>query len=233
MKYMGSKNRHAKYILPHLIQHINNDTLYIEPFVGGANMIDKIQHHKRFASDINPWLSELWTAVSDGWMPPESGLTEDLYNRIRQNKDHYPPELVGYVGFALSYGGKWFGGWCRDKDGKRDYVTEAYRNAVKQFPKLRGIQVAHGHYLDIDVPSGSVVYCDPPYLGTTKYDSDFYHETFYNWCRKLHSNGIKVYVSEYNMPDDFVCVWSKQVTSSLTADTGAKTAIEKLFTIAV
>ena len=39
MQYMGSKNRLAKYLLPY---RKNSEQCWIEPFVGGANMIDKI-----------------------------------------------------------------------------------------------------------------------------------------------------------------------------------------------
>jgi DNA adenine methylase len=36
-------------------------------------------------------------------------------------------------------------------------------------------------------------------------------------------------VSEYNAPEDFECLWSKEVNNSLTKDTGSKKGIEKLF----
>ena len=44
MKYVGSKNRISKYIAPILQGYIdrNNVEIYYEPFVGGANMVDKI-----------------------------------------------------------------------------------------------------------------------------------------------------------------------------------------------
>ena len=35
MKYMGSKSRHAKQIIPFLMEHYEEGMLYIEPFVGG------------------------------------------------------------------------------------------------------------------------------------------------------------------------------------------------------
>lgn len=45
MKYMGSKSRIAKDIVPILQRYIdeNNIDTYVEPFVGGANVIDKIK----------------------------------------------------------------------------------------------------------------------------------------------------------------------------------------------
>ena len=44
MKYQGSKSRIAKYIVPIIQKCIDDNEIikYIEPFVGGANVIDKI-----------------------------------------------------------------------------------------------------------------------------------------------------------------------------------------------
>ena len=44
MQFVGSKNRISKQLAPIIQKYIddNNITTYVEPFVGGANMIDKI-----------------------------------------------------------------------------------------------------------------------------------------------------------------------------------------------
>lgn len=42
MKYMGSKNRYAKEILPLILKDRKENQWYVEPFVGGANVIDKV-----------------------------------------------------------------------------------------------------------------------------------------------------------------------------------------------
>ena len=47
----------------------------------------------------------------------------------------------------------------------------------------------------------------------------------------MNKQGHKVFVSEYNAPEDFKCVWEKEINSSLTKDTGSKKATEKLFTL--
>lgn len=229
MKYMGSKNRHAKELLPIILANRKEGQFYIEPFVGGANMIDKVDGN-RLGSDINEYLIALWKAVSNGWDAPNN-ITEQDYKDIRENKDSYPKELVGYVGFALPYSGKWFGGWCRDGAGKRNYVDEAYRNAQQQFPSLRGVNFCYGSYDELIIGDASIIYCDPPYKGTTKYKDDFDHDKFYDWCRQKHREGHQVFVSEYQMPEDFVCLWSKEVNNSLTQDTGSKKGVEKLFTL--
>jgi DNA adenine methylase len=40
---MGSKNKIAKHILPIMSNYRTNEMTWVEPFVGGANMIDKVE----------------------------------------------------------------------------------------------------------------------------------------------------------------------------------------------
>lgn len=233
MKYMGSKNRIAKNIVPIIMQSFeeNDCKILIDCTVGGGNFLDKIPPHiERYGVDVNTYLIEMWKAVSNGWLPPEV-ITEDDYNYYRLNKDE-DPVMTAYVGFALTYGGKWFGGWSRGKNSKgenRDYVDESRRNALKQFPLLQGVKFASMDLTKIEPKHKALLYIDPPYKNTTSYKDKFDYEAFYNWCRDMKGKGHVVFVSEYDMPDDFECVWSTEINSSLTKDTGAKKGIEKLF----
>lgn len=73
--------------------------------------------------------------------------------------------------------------------------------------------------------------CDIPYEGRTGYRyGKFNHEAFYSWCKSVASAGHKVFVSEYRMPEDFTCVWEKEVTNSLNP-VATKRPIERLFTL--
>jgi hypothetical protein len=38
-----------------------------------------------------------------------------------------------------------------------------------------------------------------------------------------------ILVSEYTAPEGIECIWSKEINSSLTKDTGSKKGVEKLF----
>jgi len=235
MKYMGSKARHAKELLPIILKDHTPDMWYVEPFVGGANMIDKVDPNiapKRLGCDVHYHLIQMLKAAAFGWLP-HPNITEEQYKDMKVNKDLYDPWLVGYVGFSLSFGGKWFGGWRRDSAGERDYPKESFNSAKKQFPLLVGAEFNHTSVFGLDMSQygKSTIYCDPPYVGTTKYKGDFDHEKFYDWCRDRHNEGHKVFISEYYMPEDFICVWSKEVNNSLTKDTGSKKGIEKLFTL--
>lgn len=73
--------------------------------------------------------------------------------------------------------------------------------------------------------NGKIIWCgqcDPPYSGFTKYKDKFNHDDFWQWCRDKVKEEHKVFISEYNAPDDFRCIWRKEIVSSLTKDTGAR-----------
>ena len=90
MKYVGSKNRLAKELAPIIQKYIDDNKIerYIEPFVGGANMIDKIKCKKKIGIDIHEELIELLKYVQRGGALPTT-ITEDEYINTRDNKDSY------------------------------------------------------------------------------------------------------------------------------------------------
>lgn len=233
MKYLGSKFRYTKEILPIILSDRENNQFYVEPFVGGFNVIDKVCGN-RIANDINYYLIELFRAIRSGWVPPDS-ISEEEYNDIKLYKeDKYPTYLIGFVGFGCSYGGKYFGGYARGNDNKgnaRNYCLENKKNILRQAPFLKNIIITNVNYWEMKIPPNSIVYCDPPYDGTTQYKDKMDHKEFWNWVRTLHSEGHNVYVSEYNAPSDFRCVWSKNVITAMAKVDGTKDRVEKLFTL--
>lgn len=229
MKYMGSKARIAKEILPIILKDRKPGQWYVEPFVGGANSFDKVDN-PRLGGDIHEYGSALLDAMSRGWTPPER-ITEQDYHNVKKCPMAFEKALVGYCGFSLSYGGKWFGGWCRDGAGVRDYRAEAFRHITAQSKLLQGAIIYRASYDQLDIPPNSIIYCDPPYAGTTKYRDAFGHEAFWRWCEQKVAEGHQVFVSEYTAPENWRCVWEKEQVSSLTKDTGSKRAIERLFTL--
>lgn len=234
---MGSKNRLSKEISPIIqsyIDSMDNCKGYLEPFCGGANMIDKIKCTKKIGCDSHKYLIAFLKALSIGYEPPIN-ITEEEYAYIKTHKNEYSDELLGYVGFQLSYGAKWFDTFRRDKVGKRKYDEEAYRNVMKQAPNLKGINFVCCDFRDLpkDKINGYVIYCDPPYKGTTKYKTgDFPYEEYYQWCRDMGRHNV-ILCSEYWMPDDFECVWKKKTTTQI--DSGRKAndrkndRVEKLY----
>ena len=232
MKYMGSKNRIAKHILPIILKDRKENQYYVEPFVGGANMIDKVDGD-RIGGEYNKYIANMWIELEKGWIP-KNNYTKEEYIFIKNNKDKFPYE-TGYVGICCSYSGKWFGGFAgktNTKQGIRDYQMEAYANLINQVEKIKGVTFIHSSYNELEIPSNSIIYCDPPYENTTSYKDKFNHQEFWQWCRNMTLLGHTVFISEYNAPDDFKCIWQQEVKSSLSANGvsgSSKTSVEKLF----
>ncbi len=130
MKYVGSKNRIAKEILKIMLPYRKENTYWVEPFVGGGNLIDKV----------------------DGF-------------RIGSDKN---------------------------------------KNVIDALLSIK-------NHID-DLPKNNL--------------------EFWDWVEyiSISNKYSKVFVSEYNAPKKFECLYSKEIASSLTKHTGSKKAIEKLFT---
>lgn len=230
MKYVGSKNRLSKQLAPIIQSYIDNMgekcNGYFEPFVGGANMIDKINCSHKCGTDIHKYLIALLRHVQSGTYDLPDTISEEEYKAVKDNKDKYPDWYVGLVGFC-SFGAKWFGGYPRDHRG-RDVTNEYLRNLKKQAPNLKDIEFRCRCFLDFSTDvKNFVIYCDPPYKGTTKYaTSEFPYDKFYQWCKDMSKSNV-VLVSEYDIPEDgFECIWQGKVKCLLDKKTD-KT--EKLF----
>ncbi len=228
MRYMGSKRRIAKHIVPIIMAHYEPGMVYIEPFAGGMNMIEHVNLPIRYAYDNNKYVIALFKALQNGWGPPETISREEWYN-IKNNKELHPAELVGFVGFGVSFGGKFFGGYISPCD--KHSCAASRRSVLKQIKKLQNVKFKIKSVFDITPPPNSLIYCDPPYNNTTKYHSDFNHAAFWNLCRDWSADGHRVLISEYSAPDDFICLWEKSIDTPLGSNAGAdkKSATEKLF----
>jgi DNA adenine methylase len=229
MKYLGSKNRIAKEILPLMIKDRTNET-WVEPFVGGANMIDKVEG-KRIGADLNEYVIDLLIEMSKpNFEAPE--INEQKYNDIKTNKNKYPKWIVGYAGTQLSFGATWFGSYRRDEQGKRNYCLEAQNNVNKQSKNIQGVEFIHSSYQDLEIPKNSIIYCDPPYdtkATKGKYKDEFNHIEFWEWCRNKVKQGHKVFVSEYNAPKDFKCIYEKEISQRMNNNAETSKTNEKLF----
>ena len=228
MKYTGSKNNIAKYILPIMLKDRNGKN-WVEPFVGGANMIDKVDGY-RFGYDNNEYLICLLNYIKDGGKIDDKQISKEHWREVKENKHKYPKWYVGLIGILGSYNGNWFsayGGGSKTKEGGyRNYFDEGVRGLMKQ--DLSGIEFIFSDYKNIDFKEKSVIYCDPPYeLKNKRYKEHFNSDDFWKWCREKSKEGHNVFISEYNAPKDFECIWQKQISKTNPKQKVNK--IEKLF----
>ena len=233
MKYQGGKSSIAKEILPLILKERAKEQWYIEPFVGGANMIQYVTGN-RLGSDLSPELIKALTFIRDNavLLPVDDDeFTEQMYHRLIHSYIKHPKDPIDcFALFAYSFGAKYRGGWARNKS-HRDYVWEAYSSAQTQSPLLQGCVFKCSSYNKLKVPDKSIIYCDPPYAETYEYNGQegFDSVAFWDWCDSKIKEGHKVFVSEYTAPADWKCIWSKKVHTCLGND-NAKQATEKLFT---
>lgn len=156
MKYMGSKARHAKELLPIILKDHKPEMWYVEPFVGGANMIDKVDPKvapKRLASDFNEYLIDMWKDAISGKLSFDY-VDKTLYTNVRSNTNNYSKGFVGWVAHGCSYNGKWFGGFAGEIttkiNTKRNYQTEAANAVKQQVEKLKDVKFLHKSVFDLD-----------------------------------------------------------------------------------
>lgn len=64
-------------------------------------------------------------------------------------------------------------------------------------------------------------------MNTKCYIKGLDHEEFWQWCRERVYDGHKVYISEYQAPDDFIQIWEKAIQNRISPNN--KKATERLF----
>lgn len=248
MIFQGSKAKLREYIVPILQGCIDEHgiTEYVEPFVGGANIIDHIKCKYREGFDNNPELIALLRYMQDD---PELSIAPehcdfDHYKDVRDSRKtwqkcgagKYTTEYTALIGYFASYGGRYFdGGYGRDSKGGREIYAERLEYARKQAPLLSGIKFDCYDYrllIDCLFSKKGVMYLDPPYRGTKSYcGKTFDHDEFYDFARFI-SDKWYVFISEFDMPQDFQCIWSKKRKLLQKSDRKAgEVAVEKLFVI--
>lgn len=232
MKYMGSKNRIADDILPIILNNRKDDQYFVDLFVGGANLIDKVDG-LRIGSDINNYLIALWKGLQNGRKliyPIEKSLYSMARNEYNNNKLLLFDEFeIGAIGYCGSFNGRFFDGGYSGESKGRNYILEQTKNIQNQIPNILDIEFYCSKYNELKIPDNSIVYCDIPYKDTKQYffSKNFDYDTFWQWARetsKLH----RVFISEYSAPNDFKCVWQKNITSGLKLGKKYNT-VEKLF----
>jgi len=242
MKYMGSKARFTKDILQIILENRFPNQYFVDLFSGGANVVSMVDGH-RIANDKNKHLIEMFKGLQKGYERPNE-ISKELYNKARTEYNNgtnieFDDFMIGWIGWMGSANGRFFdGGYSGKSNTKigtvRDYIKEAIGNIENQIPKLNGIEFINLDYKEVVIPDNSIIYCDIPYKNTKQYltSKGFNHLEFWDYARKLSTKGHEVFISEYDAPSDFICIWQKQAKSSLSANGqigGNKLSTEKIF----
>jgi DNA adenine methylase len=223
---MGSKAKIVDDILPIMLkERESEEQFFVDAFCGGCSVIEKVTGN-RIANDANPYLIAMWIDLLRGRKFTHT-IDKHLYSLVRTSTNKktmaFDDATKGWIGFMASFNGRFFdGGYSghhhEAKNGQiRDYIRENINNTMRQLPHLKNVLWQCCDYRDIVIPDNSIIYCDPPYKETKSYaiSKKFNYDEFYDWCRMMSRMGHKVFISEYNMPNDFKSIWCKRVTNSL------------------
>ena len=214
MRYMGGKARIStplsKFINDNFLK--GNNKPFVDLFCGSCNIVSKIDKNRmRIANDKHRYLIAMWKELQRGWLPPKQ-CSRDEYYHIKEHLDD-KPYLSGFIGFGCSYSGIWMEGssYASDTTG-RNYCLNAYNSTMRKMEHLKDVVFLCSDYKHVDIPLGSVVYCDIPYKNTAQYSvkevGHFDHDEFYQWVRE-NKDKYTILISEYekNIPDDFKIIW--------------------------
>ena len=242
--YMGSKNR----LLPGLLEQLPPANTFVDLFAGGCSVAHAAMLSGRYnnftVNDIGMGPDLFINAINGKYHDEKRWISRDDFNSLK--------DIDPYIKYCWSFGnqgttylyGKKIEEYKKALHYQRvlgddtlilktntDGVSKRQQKELESDERLRRLQSLESlrrlqrDYRDIDFPEDCVVYCDPPYYGTAKYDDkNFNHEDFYEWCEEQRA---PLFISEYDMPDDrFKCVWSKDRVTSLGPN---KKTIERLY----
>lgn len=115
---------------------------------------------------------------------------------------------------------------CHKKKGRYHNAKLQRLERLQRLESLERLERLETDYRNVSIAPNSVIYCDPPYRGTQKYEgyNAFDYEAFYDWALKQNN----IFISEYSMPPEFECILAIPHRSTLCA-TANNAVLEKLF----
>lgn len=223
VKYVGGKHIISKQLTDFIKSQVDPSKYeFYDLFCGSCGIVKNMTEFKKvIANDIETDLYLFW----------KDDFTLDFFpNEIEYKlykQDPIPSQRRCFYRFFMSYGGKSWGGYlerhCIYKD--RDFFREFKNSYNKIKPMLKDVEFHNKSYLDFDV-DGAVIYCDPPYENTQGYTTPFDIDEFWERMRYLSKKNI-VFVSSYEAPEDWICIWKKE--KRMTLSKNKQIRYEKLF----
>jgi DNA adenine methylase len=184
--YMGNKATIAGWIHSHFPSH----KLYVEVFGGSAAMmVNKPKSTREVYNDFNPLLSNFFHVVrfkGDEFIREleNTVISEHWYNKFYDylNSDYDKSEemevenaLRYFYIMTLCFGGKWTGGFIAE--GHKEYYNMLWEKKIELLKfyinRFKNVVVMNKSFEWIIEKYGSmhdtVIYLDPPYVGTESY----------------------------------------------------------------
>lgn len=183
------------------------------------------------SKSIEPWQRELFQAKISGDYSFFSDIlrTDDFCGLSRAWSRKHPDLLNAAAKTLAPEGVEWL-----DKHYKTLCRSSPFEGCerLSRFDELPINMPVEFRNLDYrvaaeDACEDDVIYADPPYDSKTGYGVAFDNAAFWEWCGRPHRP--LVIISEYSAPPDFVEVWTKMVTCTMSRRDKVGRPIERLF----
>jgi DNA adenine methylase len=210
MRYQGGKTMVGRHIARIIQRTLDKypDRTYFEPFVGAGGVLRHIKAKKVRICDGLADTTRFWNALlHNDWLPPKRQVTESEFLRQKKQK---PSAMRFYVGHQFSFGGQFFHGFIKNS-GKTPWLgIKLLRDKVQA--NTGRVSVCTNRDYQRHSPRNMIIYCDPPYRGTTGYTGrgDFDHTKFWALMEEWSKHNI-VFVSETKAPRGWSTVWSRAI----------------------
>lgn len=216
MHYMGGKFRQGRAIADILKPYIDENTTYVEPFLGGANSAARIARdckpgHMILSDVIKPLVLMHEKCYHEGvdWMRLD--VSREEFDRYKREMPQDDPNTA-WIGLGYTLMSDWFHSYFPHRS---ERVRNGQRRTIDWLRNCDDVRFECCSYDELWIPDGAVVYCDPPYADcyTIKYAVGFDHDRFWKWARDLSQRCVVV-CSTFYPPEDFVTLhdWGDTVT---------------------
>lgn len=219
LKTQGKKTR----LVPWLMETAGNASRVIEPFCGSAVFSLNMDAEKTLLNDVNPHIASFYRALRDGDVTPDGvrdflekegerlsrGGNAHYLEKRREFNERPGPMLYLFLNRACFNGlvrfnsrGEFNTPFCkRPERFSKAYITKIVNQCAEMAAFLKkGAKISSGDFEGAiaNAPKGSLVYCDPPYIGvnsgyfTPWTDAD--QDRLFNACER---SGARVMVSSW------------------------------------
>ncbi|MEM1953410.1 MAG: DNA adenine methylase [Candidatus Caldarchaeum sp.] len=194
IRYIGGKHYMAKYIVP--IIEAYEHTTYVEPFGGAAHiLLAKKPSTVEVYNDINDAVANFFRVVADAEMSQEllrlisimpfsRKVFKESIHAVRHEKDCvkrafalFAVSKQSFSGDTLSSSPSW-GFAVKDEKQVKSWVNST-KNLVQAIERMRNVRVECRDFREVlhdyDKPD-TLLYCDPPYVLSTRCRGYYKHE---------------------------------------------------------
>ena len=183
------------------------------------------------SKSVEPWQKELFNAkISGDYSFLSDILRTDDFCELSRAWSRKHPDLLNTAAKSLAPDGV-------------EWSNKSYKSLCRSCPFEKRDRLSRFDELPINLPiefrnedyraaaedagENDVIYADPPYAGKSGYGVAFDNAEFWQWCRQPRRPLL--IISEYSAPSDFVKIWAKQVTCSMSSNGEVGRPIERLF----